>query len=68
MLYQRARPDLRAFVDTAAPVRPGRPRADEVFDLSALPTRCRLELALVLQASASKAARTNNLRVCETAR
>jgi len=40
---------VASFIATAAPVRAGRPRADEVFDLSALPTRCRLELALVLQ-------------------
>lgn len=40
---------MASFIATAAPVRAGRPRADEVFDLSALPTRCRLELAVVLQ-------------------
>lgn len=38
-----------SFIATAAPVRAVLVRADEVFDLSALPTRCRLELALVLQ-------------------
>ena len=46
---QQGRPEVASFIATAAPVRAGRPRADEVFDLSALPTRCRLELALVLQ-------------------
>ena len=46
---QQAKPDLAIFIATAAPVRPGRARADEVFDLSPLPARCRLELALVLQ-------------------
>ena len=46
---QHGKPDLAIFIATAAPVRAGRPRADEVFDLSPLPTRCRLELALVLQ-------------------
>jgi len=44
------RPDVTSFAATAAAVRDqDRPRADEVFDLSALPTRCRLELAFVLQ-------------------
>jgi len=42
-------PDLASFVSTTAPLRAGRPRIDEVFDLSPLPARCRLELALVLQ-------------------
>jgi len=45
----RARPDLSAFVAAAAPVRAGKSRADEVFDLSTLPLRCRLEIAFVLQ-------------------
>lgn len=45
----QGKPELAAFTAAAGPVRAGRPRADEVFDLSALPTRCRLELALVLQ-------------------
>jgi integrase len=46
----RGKPDLASFVATAAHVRPGMcPRADEVFDLSLLSTRCRLEMALVLQ-------------------
>lgn len=40
---------VTTFATTTAPVRAGRPRIDEVFDLSALPTCCRLELALVLQ-------------------
>jgi integrase len=43
-------PDLAAFVATAGPVRPGPPPRSEVFDLSALPQRCRLEMAVVLQA------------------
>ena len=46
---QRGRPEVVSFIATAAPVRAILVRADEVFDLSALPTRCRLELALVLQ-------------------
>ncbi len=46
---QQHNPDMAGFVAAAAPVRSGRPRLDEVFDLSALPLRCRLELALVLQ-------------------
>ncbi|MDQ2825957.1 MAG: site-specific integrase [Actinomycetota bacterium] len=45
----QGKPDLAAFTAGAATVRPGRSRADEVFDLSSLATRCRLELALVLQ-------------------
>ncbi len=42
-------PDLARFIATAAPVRGETPRADEVFDLSTLALRVRLELALVLQ-------------------
>lgn len=46
----QGRPDVASFAATAVPVRgEDRSRADEVFDLSALPTRCRLELAFVLQ-------------------
>ncbi len=45
----QGKPDLAGFIATAAPVRAGRSRVDEVFDLSPLPPRCRLELALVLQ-------------------
>ena len=45
----QGRPDLDAYVVTAPPVRSGRARLDEVYDLSVLATRCRLELALVLQ-------------------
>ncbi|MGI8684625.1 MAG: tyrosine-type recombinase/integrase [Acidimicrobiales bacterium] len=45
----QGKPDPAAFTAGAAAVRAGPPRADEVFDLSALATRCRLELALVLQ-------------------
>jgi integrase len=45
----RTRPELSAFVAAAAPVRAGKSRADEVFDLSTLPLRCRLEIAFVLQ-------------------
>jgi integrase len=45
----QGKPDPAAFTAGAGPVRSGRTRADEVFDLSALATRCRLELALVLQ-------------------
>jgi integrase len=46
---QQGKPDLAAFITTAGPIRAGRPRADEVFDLSPLSPRCRLELAVVLQ-------------------
>lgn len=46
---QHGEPDLAAFAATALAVRAGRPRLDEVFDLSPLSTRCRLELTLVLQ-------------------
>jgi len=46
---QQGQPEVAGFVATTGPVRAGRPRADEVFDLSALPTRCRLDLGLVLQ-------------------
>jgi integrase len=46
----QGKPDIASFVAAAAPVRRlSSQRADEVFDLSALPERCRLELALVLQ-------------------
>jgi len=45
----QGQPHLSRFIVTATPVRGGTPRADEVFDLSTLPLRCRLELALVLQ-------------------
>ena len=45
----QGKPDLATFVASAGPVRAGPPRADEVYDLSALPERCRLELALALQ-------------------
>lgn len=45
----QGRPDLAGFVPTAAPVRSSHARVDEVFDLSALCLRCRLELAFVLQ-------------------
>ncbi len=45
----QAKPDVAAFIATAGPVRTGRPRADEMFDLSVLPARCRLEVAWVLQ-------------------
>lgn len=43
------RPDLAEFAATAGVVRANRPRVDEVFDLTALSTRCRLEMAWVLQ-------------------
>ncbi len=46
---QRHKPSVADFVATATPVRTGRPPVDEVFDLSALPARCRLELSFVLQ-------------------
>ena len=46
---QQGQPELAGFVATAGPVRGGRLRADEVFDLSVLPARCRLEVAWVLQ-------------------
>jgi integrase len=45
----RGRPDLEGFVSSAPPLPTGRPRADEVFDLSGLCERCRLEIAFVLQ-------------------
>lgn len=45
----RGRPDLAGFVAAAGPLRTGHPRLDEVFDLSPLSPRCRLELAWVLQ-------------------
>lgn len=45
----RGKPDLADFALTAAPIRSGHGRRDESFDLSALPERCRLEIALVLQ-------------------
>jgi integrase len=46
----QGKPDLPVFIRGATPVRHDhRPRADEVFDLSPLPERCRLELAYVLQ-------------------
>ena len=43
------RPDLDSFVATATPVKSNVDRADEVFDLSPLPPRVRLELGFVLQ-------------------
>jgi integrase len=47
---RQGKPDLPVFIRGATPVRHDhRPRADEVFDLSPLSTRCRLELAYVLQ-------------------
>ena len=45
----RGRPELAGFVASAAPVRPGEPRVDQVFDLSALGEDCRVEIAFVLQ-------------------
>jgi len=45
----QGRPDLAGFVATAAPVRSNVIPVDETFDLSALPIRCRLEIAYVLQ-------------------
>ena len=45
----RGRPDLEGFISSAPPLPTGRPRADEVFDLSSLCERCRLEIAFVLQ-------------------
>lgn len=45
----RGRPEVAGFVAGATPVRPGRARVDEVFDLSDLAWSCRLEIAFVLQ-------------------
>ncbi len=45
----RGKPDVAGFVAGAPAVRTGRCRADEVFDLSGLSERCRVEVALVLQ-------------------
>lgn len=45
----RGRPEVEDFIHSAAPIRVGRPRVDEIFDLSPLALRCRLELAWVLQ-------------------
>jgi integrase len=45
----RGRPDLAGFVASAAAVRPGQPRVDEIFDLSPLADSCRVEIAFVLQ-------------------
>ena len=45
----QGRPDLAGFVATTVPVASSVARVDETFDLSALPLRCRLELAFVLQ-------------------
>lgn len=47
----RGKPDLDSFVAASMPVRggDGRPRADEVFDLSSLSEGCRVEIAFVLQ-------------------
>ncbi|MDA8185136.1 MAG: tyrosine-type recombinase/integrase [Actinomycetota bacterium] len=42
-------PDLDSFVATATPVKSRVNRVDEIFDLSALPPRVRLELGFVLQ-------------------
>jgi len=48
----RGRPDLAAFITSAAPVRAAttaRRRAEEIFDLSPLGAGCRVEIAFVLQ-------------------
>jgi hypothetical protein len=46
----QGKPDISSFTACAAPVRHDHhPRANEVFDFSPLPPRCRLEFAYVLQ-------------------
>lgn len=45
----QGKPDLAGFIASAAPIRPGPPRADEIFDLSSLTDACRVEIAFVLQ-------------------
>ncbi|MDA8047328.1 MAG: tyrosine-type recombinase/integrase [Actinomycetota bacterium] len=49
--------DLARFIGSAAPMRPGPPRADEIFDLSSLSDTCRVEIAFVLQCRHDERAR-----------
>jgi integrase len=53
----QGKPDLAGFIASAAPMRPGPPPADEIFDLSSLTDICRVEIAFVLQCRHDERAR-----------